>query len=58
MRPTRKMCVRLDPADDSYLDKPKRMRWDDVHLLRDKLAAANDVVDEKLVMLAARLLEQ
>jgi hypothetical protein len=60
MRRARKLCLRLggDPADDSYPDKPKRMRWTTYNRLMDKLVAADDVADEKLALLAARLLEQ
>jgi hypothetical protein len=58
MRRTRKLCPRLggDPADEEYPNKPKRMRWTTYNRLMDKLVAADDVADERLVLLAARLL--
>jgi hypothetical protein len=58
MRRTRKLCLRLggDPADEEYPNKPKRMRWTTYNRLMDKLVAADDVADERLVLLAARLL--
>ena len=60
LRRARKLYLRLggDPADDEYPDKPKRMRWTTYNLLMDKLAAADDVADERLVLLAARWLEE
>jgi len=58
MRRARKLCLRLggDPADDTYPDKPKRMRWTTYNRLMDKLVAADDVADERLILLAARWL--
>ena len=56
MRRARKLCLRLggDPADDEYPDKPKRMRWTTYDRLMEKLVAADDVADERLVLFAAR----
>jgi hypothetical protein len=56
MRRARKLYLRLggDPADDEYPDKPKRMRWTTYDRLMDKLVAADDVADGRLVLLAAR----
>jgi hypothetical protein len=45
-------------TDDEYLDKPKRMRWATYNRLMDKLVAADDVADERLILLAARWLEE
>jgi hypothetical protein len=58
MRRARKLCLRLggDPADDTYPDKPKRMRWTTYNRMMDKLVAAEGVADERLLMLAARWL--
>jgi hypothetical protein len=58
MRRARKLYLRLggDPVDDEYPDKPKRMRWTTYDRLMDKLVAADDVADGRLVLLAARLL--
>jgi hypothetical protein len=56
LRRTRKLTVRLggDPADDTYPDKPKRMRWTTYNRLMDKLVAADRLSDQRLIMLAAR----
>jgi hypothetical protein len=56
MRRARKLCLRLggDPADDEYPDKPKRVRWTTYDRLMEKLVAADDVADERLVLFAAR----
>ena len=58
MRRARKLCLRLggDPADDTYPDKPKRMRWTTYNRLMDRLVAADGVADERLILLAARWL--
>jgi hypothetical protein len=58
MRRARKLYLRLDgdPADDTYPDKPKRMRWTTYNRLMDKLVAADGVADERLILLAARWL--
>jgi hypothetical protein len=58
MRRARKLCLRLggDPTDDRHPDKPKRMRWKTYNRLMNKLVAADDVADGRLVLLAARLL--
>jgi hypothetical protein len=55
-RRARKLRLRLgsDPADDEYPDKPPRMRWATYNRLLDKLRAADDVADERLILLAAR----
>jgi hypothetical protein len=54
MRRARKLCLKLggDPADDSYPDKPKRMRWTTYNRLMDKLVASDRVADERLIMFA------
>jgi hypothetical protein len=63
-RMARKICRRLggDPDDDTYPDKPKRMRWKTYNRLMDKLVAADRladrVADERLIMLAARLMNR
>jgi hypothetical protein len=46
-RTTRKLCRRLggDPEDDSYPDKPRRMRWNTYNRLMDKLVAADRLAD-------------
>jgi hypothetical protein len=56
MRRARKLCLRLggDPADATYPDKPKRMRWTTYNRIMDKLVAADRVADERLIMLAVR----
>ena len=58
MRRARKLCNRLggDPADDSYPDKPLRMRWTTYNRLMDKLVATDGVADERIILLAARLM--
>ena len=58
LRRARKLTLKLggDPADDEYPDKPKRMRWTTYNRLMDKLAAADGVADERLILLAARWL--
>jgi hypothetical protein len=55
-RRARKLTLRLggDPADDSYPDKPPRMRWTTYNRLMDKLVAVDRIVDARLIMLAAR----
>ena len=45
-----------DPDGDTYPNKPKRMRRATYDRLMEKLAAAEDVADERLIVLAARLL--
>ena len=54
----RKLCKRLggDPADDRYPDKPLRMRWTTYNRIMDRLVAADRVADERLILLASRLL--
>jgi hypothetical protein len=60
-RRARKLCRRLggDPDDDTYPDKPKRMRWKTYNRMMEKLVAAdrlaNRLADQRLVMLAAGL---
>jgi len=56
----RKLRVRLDadPADDEYPHKPPRVRWATYNRMMDKLAAADGVADEGLVLPAARLLDR
>jgi hypothetical protein len=56
MRRARKLTLRLggDPADDTYPDKPSRMRWTTYNRMMDKLVAADSVADERLILLAAR----
>jgi hypothetical protein len=56
LRRARKLRLRLggDPAEDEYPDKPPRMRRARYNRLMDKLAAADDVADERLTLLAAR----
>jgi hypothetical protein len=58
MRRARKLCQRLggDPADDTYPNKPKRMRWRTYNRLMDELVAADGVADERLLTLAAGLI--
>jgi hypothetical protein len=58
LRRARKLRLRLggDPANDEYPDKPPRMRWATYNRLMDRLVAADGVADERLVLLAARLL--
>jgi hypothetical protein len=58
LRRARKLRLRLggDPADDEYPDKPKRMRWATYNRLMDKVVAADNVADERLILLAARWL--
>jgi hypothetical protein len=58
IRRARKLRLRLggDPADDEYPDKPPRMRWATYNRLMDRLVATDGVADERLVLLAARLL--
>ena len=60
LRRARKLRLRLggEPADDEYPDKPLRMRWATYNRLMDKLVAADDVADERLILLAARWLER
>src|SRR5262245_7710346 len=60
LRRARKLRLRLggDPADADYPAKPKRMRWTTYDRLMDKLAAADGVADEQLILLAARLLRR
>jgi hypothetical protein len=60
LRRARKLRLRLggDPADDECPDKPPRMRWATYNRLMDKLVAADDVADERLILLAARWLER
>jgi hypothetical protein len=56
MRRERKLRARLggDPADDTYPDKPKRMRWATYNRLIDKIAGAERIADQWLLKLAAR----
>jgi hypothetical protein len=56
MRRARKLTLRLggDPADDTYPDKPKRMRWTTYNRMMDNLVAADGVADERLIRLLAR----
>jgi hypothetical protein len=56
MRRARKLCLRLggDPADDTYPDKPKRMRWTTYNRIMDELVSADRIADERLLKLAAR----
>src|SRR5262245_20314249 len=60
LRRARKLYLRLggDPADDEYPEKPKRMRWTTYNRLMDKLVAADDVADERLILLAAEWLDE
>jgi hypothetical protein len=54
-----------DWADDTYPDKPNRMRWVTYNRIMDKLVAANRIMDklvaadrleeERVFILAARL---
>lgn len=63
-RRARKLCLRLggDPDDDTYPDKPKRMRWKTYNRLMDKLVAADRladrVADQRLIMLTARWMKK
>jgi hypothetical protein len=52
MRRARKLCRRLggEPDDDTYPEKPKRMRWTTYNRLMDELVAADDVADGRLVL--------
>ena len=45
-----------DPADDEFPDKPKRMRWTTYNRLMDRLVAADNVAEERRLLLAARWL--
>jgi hypothetical protein len=56
MRRARKLCIRLggDPADDTYPEKPKRMRWSTYNRIMDELTRADRIADERLLILAAR----
>jgi hypothetical protein len=58
LRRARKLRLRLggDPADHEYPHKPPRMRWATYNRMMDKLIAADDVADERLILLAARWL--
>ena len=58
LRRARKLRLRLggDPTDDEDPDKPPRMRWATYNRLMDRLVAADDVGNERLVLLAARSL--
>jgi hypothetical protein len=51
-----------DPDDDTYPDKPKRMRWKTYNRLMDKFVAADRladrVADQRLIMLAARWMKR
>ena len=60
LRRARKLRLTLggDPADDESPDKPPRMRWATYNRLMDKLVAADDVADERLILLAAWWLER
>jgi hypothetical protein len=60
LRRARKLCHRLggDLVDEEYPDKPKRMRWTTYNRLMDKLVAADDVADERLLLFAAQLLKE
>jgi hypothetical protein len=49
-----KQACQGDPADATYPDKPKRMRWTTYNRIMDKLVAADRVADERLIMLAVR----
>jgi hypothetical protein len=59
-RRARKICRRLggDPEDDSYPDKPKRIRWNTYNRLMDKLVAADRLADyladQRLLTFATR----
>jgi hypothetical protein len=59
-RRARKLWRRLggESDDDTYPDKPKRMRWKTYNRLMEKLIAADEFADrlanERCVMLAAR----
>jgi hypothetical protein len=63
-RRARKLYRRLgaDLDDDTYPDKPKRMRWKTYNRLMDKLIAAerfaDRVADQRLIMLAARWMKK
>ncbi len=52
-----KLCKRLggDWADDTYPDKPSRMRWVTYIRIMDKLVAADTLADQRIIILAARL---
>jgi hypothetical protein len=57
LRRAGKLCRRLggDPADDTYPEKPSRMRWSTYNRIMDKLVAADRLDDERVIILAARL---
>ncbi len=50
------MCKRLggDWADDTYPEKPSRMRWSTYNRIMDELQAADRLADERLIILAAK----
>jgi hypothetical protein len=56
MRRAEKLCKRLggDPADDNYPEKPKRMRWATYNRLIDKIARADRIADQQLLIVADR----
>jgi len=58
MRRSRKLCRRLggDPDDDACPDKPKRMRWTTYNRIMDRIAAAERVADDHLVLLMKRFM--
>jgi hypothetical protein len=44
-----------DPDDDTYPEKPNRMRWSTYNRIMDELVAAESLADERIFIVAARL---
>ena len=51
------MCKRLggDLADETYPEKPSRMRWSTYNRIMDELIAADRLSDEGVIIMAERL---
>jgi hypothetical protein len=56
-RRARKLYKKLggDPDDDTYPEKPNRMRWSTYNRIMDELVAAESLADERIFIVAARL---
>ncbi|SRR6266487_3305183 len=52
-----KLCKRLggDLADETYPEKPSRMRWSTYNRIMDELIAADRLSDEGVIIMAERL---
>jgi len=57
LRRAGKLCRRFggDPADDTYPEKPSRMRWSTYNRIMDELVAADRLADGGVIIMAARL---